>query len=180
MRRTDNLVGTYTEKRILKAIELIRAYPDDWDVLVFSGGYVASRDIQTRSGAALMFSHFFSLVGNDYGFRVLTETYSLDTFQNVGNTLHVLKSERIAFPEDKAKVSFTVVTERHHGNRFLITFRAHGYTKVKIVDAGYALTLKETLMEWIFYLVHLFDPKGEGLLARKNQARRLAANGNRL
>lgn len=173
----NRLEGTYTLKRLEKAIQLWRT--GQYDGMILSGGTVSPESIQTKPHADIMKEWVLQQEAGPSDEQIIVENCSLDTYENarfsqqaVTNWLAVRNAssyQKIA----TSSIKLTVVTEKNHGRRFLITFRRGlGWGNVTVVPADYTLSFAGLLLEWALRLMHLIDPVGKGPLARLNQKMR--------
>lgn len=139
-------------------------YLERYDFVAVTGGLYLPTDVQTKSAAELMAEWLV-----DHGVpreRIIIEACSLDTFQNVEFTL---KSARAIQPD--ACQEWTVVSHLTHLRRFALTCRAWGITMHRAA-VRYPLPIMARLGEIVAYLMHRWDPKGTGALARHNRTPR--------
>lgn len=138
-----------------------------YDLILVTGGVFNPRFVQTRPAGQLMKDWLVAM-----GIRediILTENKSLDTFENVKYGIEVLQDNN-AWPAD-----ITVVTQWQHAVRFATTFLLGYKIKIRLCPAHYPISTKTALNEYFFMAYHLFDPKGNGLLAKHNRALRREA-----
>lgn len=142
-----------------------------YDKLLLTGGYFLPKERQTKPAAESMKTWF--LLKGVAPKAILTETTSLDTYQNVAFALDVLRKEGFTGSE------ITVLTQYQHAIRFLATFfLAHG-VRVRTIP------IRQPQMRWVDWVVewavlipcHLLDWKGTLFLARLNRQMRQRAAG---
>lgn len=166
----DRLTGTRTLARLEKVLEMYRS--DDIklrpDYIVVSGGAVYA----IRKGLTTPHAHIMRdwLIAHGVPAKVvLVEDKSLDSYQNVKNSLELLK-RKLEFSEYR-DATYYLVTERNHAKRMLFTF--HNYEidldDVTSVDAGYELSPSELRLEKFYYYLHKFSPRGRNPLAWVNR-----------
>ena len=151
----------------------------EYNCMVLSGGIVSPKTVQTKPHAEIMQEWIMSQTGGPRGEQLLVENHSRDTYENAilsfGMITDWLAVQTYINHEEIApcSTSLTVVTEKHHGRRFLITFkRGLGWDNVRVIPAEYSLTYAGSLLEWALWLMHLTDPAGKGPLAKLNQKMR--------
>ena len=102
--------------------------------------------------------------------QIIVENQARDTYQNA-----FLSGDRIEKKLGRSwygSDSLTITTEKHHGKRFLATFKSKrglGWHNVAIAPAEYPITKIGCLIEWALLLMHILDPAGNGLLAKLNR-----------
>lgn len=147
---------------------------DEWrnghyDYLLVCGGKFLEPSRQKTAAADLMRRWFMRMgVPNTL---ILTESASLDTYQNIEFSLRVLRH----FGDSH---SITVVTQYQHALRFMITFLlAHRmFITIRPIRQP-AMSWRNWFMEWSLILYHAFDWRGTGRLAKKNRHdRQIAAS----
>lgn len=105
---------------------------------------------------------------------VVLEQRSVDTFQNIEFSLQDLGSKLDGKFDPKKGLGLTIVSHPTHLRRIKLTLAAHGILPESVheLPVYYHLSPVQHLMELAFYLIHKFDPKGQGFIARWNQRRR--------
>ncbi|MDD5217882.1 MAG: YdcF family protein [Candidatus Omnitrophica bacterium] len=135
-----------------------------YDTILVTGGIFHPHWIQTRPAAHIMRDWLINQgVPEDY---ILTEDKSVDTFENVNNSVGVLM-EADAWPAE-----ITVVTQWQHALRFATTFLYGHGVWIKTFGLHYPVSLTTSLNECLFIAYHLLDPTGKGRLAARNRESR--------
>lgn len=148
-----DVLGRYTLERCKRALELWKT--DRYQIIITTGGLV----LDLGPGGSIM-KNWFVEQGVPEGV-IIVESQALDTFQNVRFSLKVL-------PEN---CRITVVSQWQHAIRFWLAFKAYNVEIVRY-PLHYKMRFQEWLVEWLFILYHLLDPKGGGLLARRSREER--------
>lgn len=156
----DVLRGTETWRRLEHGLGYWNT--GDFDLIAVTGGlYLPANVQQTPSG--ILMARCLERAGVPQQ-KLLVETGSRDTFENVSGLLQLCKQD----PRTKDQVLvFTVVTHWQHAWRLWLTFRAWGH-RVALHGLRYPIGPR-FWMEWLFLLVHILDPRGTGWLASKNR-----------
>lgn len=138
-----------------------------YDLLLLTGGLFLPPYIQTKPSAELMKDWFVSQ-GVEPS-RIVTETRSLDTFENISYSLAELQLLGINHPD------ITVCTQWQHAVRIRHTFeRAHG-VEVQIYTLNFDLPPREQAWQWLYIAYHWYDTRGDKWLARTIRRRRARA-----
>jgi len=156
----NSLVGTMTEKRLMRALSLWQR--GKYDAIVVMGGIYLPSDVQTIASSILMRSWL-----NAQGVpatKILCEELSRDTYENIAGALRLVERDH--------DQHFTVVTHWQHALRFWVTFRLAHQRKVQLAPMWYWVGFKNFCLEWAMLLVHVFDPKGTGRIATANREKR--------
>lgn len=160
----DSLSGTETKTRLEAALYYWAG--GDYDYIAVTGGVYLSPEVQKTPSGELMARWL-----EEHGVspdRILIETTSRDTFENVSGFLDLChKDERTV----GRALDITVITHWQHVRRFWLTFRAWKI-KIHTIPLDYPIGVVRWVMEYVFLLVHLFDPRGTGWLASKNRRNR--------
>ncbi|MEK7183566.1 MAG: YdcF family protein [Patescibacteria group bacterium] len=166
-----NQLSSRTLARCKKAFELWQT--EKFDFLVVTGGRFLPPSRQTTAAGVLM-SRWFNEKGVNPE-HIVIEEESFDTFENISGSVQAMQARGLGDPQ---QWDITIVTQRQHAARFEISFWNMYQLKIRSERPDYRLGPIEWCKEWLFILVHLFDPYGRGSLARRNRDdRRLAAYG---
>jgi uncharacterized SAM-binding protein YcdF (DUF218 family) len=158
-----DVLSAHTLSRCEKGLKKLQE--NQYDLLILSGGIFLPPHIQTKPASVLM-KEWFVECGFDKN-KILVETESVDTFQNIfftyENILKNLKNYKI-----------TVLSEKNHCRRIKLTFKKIYNLQVKTIFADYQLSTKESLMEQIYFLIHMLD-KYDKWIGKINQKKRAQA-----
>lgn len=146
----------------MEAHKLWRTGQYEW--LLVSGGIFLPPKIQTRPAADLM-GAWFEECGVPRS-RIIKESRSLDTFDNVRYSLYELWARGIRDPD------ITVCTHRIHGIRIRHTFKMAHRIDVRIHEVSLPLSIAEQVAQWLCVLYHRHDTHGTGWFARAVRTRR--------
>lgn len=133
--------------------------------LVVTGGIFLPRSTQTLPAALLMTRLLLSWGVADS--RVIVEGDSLDTYENIDNSVREIRRRLGDGSLDHLEV--TVVTERSHGRRFELSFWNKYGLVVQIAPVSYPMSALDKLKECIFAAIHFIDPHGTWPMARLNR-----------
>lgn len=147
------------------ALELWRT--ERYDYMLVCGGLFLSPHIQTRPAADIM-RDWFAQKGVSTRL-ILVERESVDTFENVERSIHLLTKMHLIRPR------ITVVTQWQHALRFWVTFRFGYGLHVGLAPISYPLAWHEYIAEAGSLFYHLIDPRGARACARKRRDERRAA-----
>lgn len=156
----DKLVGTTTERRLIRALELW--YSGNYDAIIVAGGMYLSPAVQTIPSGILM--RIWLITNGVPSDRIVCEYRSRDTFENIAGALQLIHSD--------TNQRITVVTHWQHCLRFWITLSRGYRRKIQLVPMWYWIGLMGFLAEWAGLLVHVLNPKGDGLIASWHRKRR--------
>jgi uncharacterized SAM-binding protein YcdF (DUF218 family) len=135
-----------------------------YDMVLVTGGTFNPQWIQTRPAAHIMRDW---LVNNGVDPEcILVEDKSVDTFENVNNSVAVLM-DADAWPAE-----ITVVTQWQHATRLATSFLYGHHIWIKTFGLHYPISLRTALNEYLFMAYHLLDPSGKGRLASHNRETR--------
>lgn len=135
-----------------------------YDLLLLTGGVFLPPRIQIRPSAELMKDWFMSQ-GMESS-RIVTETRSLDTFENIAFALAELRRLGVVHPD------ITVCTQWLHAARIRHTFqRAHGIS-IRVHAIRFDMPWHDLAWQWFCAAYHWYDPAGTGWLARTIRRRR--------
>lgn len=138
-----------------------------FDLLLLTGGVFLPPHIQTRPSAELMKDWFRSQDVEPS--RIVTETRSLDTFENIAFSLTELRRRGIENP------LITVCTQWLHALRIRHTFqRAHGVA-MRVHAIRFHMSWRDLAWQWLCVAYHWYDPGGMGRLAKSARLRRSRA-----
>jgi uncharacterized SAM-binding protein YcdF (DUF218 family) len=152
----NNIAGTGSLNRCEKALEIWN--PKKYDYIVTSGGIGQDKTIQTIATGELMKRW---LVKNGIPEdRILSEVKSLETYTNIHYSLKLLKKKNIRIK------SFTVVSLWSHILRIKIILWRNYKIKALSVSVKHKLSLFESILEPIWFINHLLDKTGNGLVRR--------------
>lgn len=158
-----------TRRRCLAAMEAWNI--GGYDFVLMTGGLFLEPARQTRSAAETMSLWFrLKFVPEE---RMLLEERSVDTYENIANSLGLLRERGLGGAE------ITVVTQLQHAIRFKITcWRAHGVRIRTIVVRQPEMSWKDWLLEWFVLIpIHILDRSGTGFISRWNKTKRRLAAG---
>ncbi len=162
--KTRDSLGADTLIRLKRGLRAWRKTPDA--TILVTGGLFRSPRIQIRPAADMMADW---LIRNGVPDKaILRETASLDTFENIRNSLELLKRHGIATDGS----NLAVVTEFQHALRFWLTFRLGYGLHVRCIPIWYIGSIPGCLLEIIALAHHLTDRRGTGWLARVVRAHR--------
>lgn len=153
------LTPTDTLLRCEEGLKLWRS--GDYDYILVTGGLFNPKHVQSIPAGMLMRGWFIAR-GVDPN-KVIEETRSLDTFENIKFGLEELRKRGIPDRD------ITVVTQWQHAWRFAITFRRAYGIKVKRVPLEYAMSWKSWLIEFVLIAYHAYDRYGTKHVAQKNR-----------
>jgi len=162
-----NVLDNATQERLQAGLILWQS--GNFDIVLVTGGICQPLREQTISLASLM--RDWLLAHGIPSQRVLMETNSRDTFENIKFSLEVLH----AFTTEPLEI--TVVSHWQHCQRFKHTFQfVHGI-QVQLHPLPYLREtqfqrMKRFTLELCFLLVHVLDPSGNGKIARYNRRKR--------
>ncbi len=135
-----------------------------FDLLLLTGGLFLPSYIQSKPSSELM-KNWFVAQGVE-STRIVTETRSLDTFENIAYSLTELRRLGISHPD------ITVCTQWQHAVRIRHTFkRAHGI-EIQIYTLNFDLPPLEHARQWLYIAYHCYDTRGDKWLARTVRRRR--------
>lgn len=156
----------------LSAVTLMRlqAGLKEWkrevhDLILVTGGTFLPPTVQTRPIAHVM--REWLVAEGVQPDRILVEDRSKDSFENMQFSTKVLGDN--GFTPDNS--SLTIVSQWQHVLRTRYTASKYRW-KTKPFNVRYSIGFKGMLMEFVFILVHLIDPYGTGIIARKNRVGR--------
>jgi len=162
-----NVLSKRTLLRLWKAYGLFLT--GNYDYILVSGGIFNPPKIQTRPAAHLMKEWLLSKSIKEE--NVLVEDTSLDTYQNVANSVEIIRQKAktdMFYPLCKELV--TVVSDQHHLRRVRMIIEGHFSTDpIVYEDSGYRLPFSEKLKELIFFAITFCDRDGVKWLARCNR-----------
>lgn len=155
----------------------------EYDIMVITGGKFSPPSEQTRPAADLMFDWFTRRgrgVRND---QVILETKSLDTYQNIQNSLYEIrrfvnsKLLHVRKGDEDEHFEIHVCTEFLHGLRFWVTFaRAYGIW-VKVIPVRQPrMTVMQVVLEMLVLIpLHVIDPFGNNWVSKRERRKRQEA-----
>ena len=164
----NKLEVTKTLARLETGLQLSKSKGEGFfDYIIVSGGAVNARKGHPMPHAEVMKKW---LVSNGVPeSQILVDDTSLDTYQNIENSLYVLKN-KIGLGS-LSGVEFYLVTEKNHAKRAILTLEAWGIDPNKVIIVPvetYTISRLEYMVERCMYLLHQVDPKGK-TLAKLNQ-----------
>ncbi len=140
---------------------------DNYDRLALVGGVFRSPEIQTIAIAKLMEWWFEDhLISCD---KMIIEIQSLNTWGNIERLL--AKFSRLGLMIDDIEI--TVVAQALHALRIWWTFRFGYGIKVRVKPGWFFAGVKRSLTDLIGLVCHIWDPRGEGRIAKKQAATRV-------
>ena len=149
-----------------------------YQYLVVTGGKFLAPSVQTKPAGQLQ-AEWFVAQGVDPN-RIIIEQTSLDTYENITNSLRAMHAfQNGALGDDyPPNWDITVVTQWQHSWRFWISFWELGRLRIKRAPMHYPMSWLSWVMEFAMVAYHFYDPRGTGLVARKNrEGRRRTAAG---
>ena len=155
-----NQVGKVELLRLKAALRLWKS--NKYDLILTTGGLYLPRSIQTLPSAEV--SKKWLISQGVSGDCIVALTNSADSFQEVASVVTWAK-------ENRKKLKITIVTHWQHALRFFISFLSYRFW-IKRYSLYYCVPIKDWLMEWVFILIHLTDPRGWGILPRWNRKQR--------
>ena len=137
----------------------------NFDVIILAGG--------TYPNATVM-KQWIEEKASRLSDKIIIENKSLDTYQNIANSLKIIKARYPGRDIDE----IGVVTNWQHGIRVRISLMfGYDIKQVKILPSQEPVTIKQWCLEWVFILIHLLDPRGDNVFAHINRAhRRITVN----
>lgn len=142
------------------------------DHILVTGGICWGPDLQTRPLSTLMKE--WLVQRGVPAERIIEESGSLDTFQNIEFSLRVLREQGL----NHARI--TLVSQWQHVVRACITLLAYFVLPARPVIANYRLPRRDFWREFLFIGYHLLDWRGRLPPARKNREQRRAAASSQL
>lgn len=168
------LDGTRTLMRLKKALEIYNSsqrYKKPNYIVVTGGAVNAKRKGYTTPHALLMKDW---LINNGVPQEIiLVDDLSLDSYQNINNSLNLLKN-KLTFSEFRDAIYY-LVTEKNHSKRMILSlyYQEVDPRDVTVFPVEYEpekkLSLSEQITEKCCYMMHRIDPIGKNPLAQLNR-----------
>ncbi len=173
VKKRKDFLSLNTLARLQKCLEIWPKINQEYDFLALSGGIFVRG--QKTPASVLMYEWLIKKIKAKFPISsisnvlILREKKSLNTYQNIEFIVKIFEQKGYKIKK------LGLISQKKHLKRIILTAHFYGIKNVVAYPVNYP---KESLLEYILILVHLFDPGGKGPISKLNQKIRKSISQN--